>query len=101
MTIDRLELGREAVILRVGGEGSTRTHFLGMGLTPGTRIKVIKRAPMGDPIEIQVRGYALTLRKSDAAGIEVHLLEEGTPAEVFDHPKNERTQSFLAKVLEA
>ena len=56
MTIDHLDLGREAIILRVGGEGSTRTHFLGMGLTPGTPLKVIKRAPMGDPIEIQVRG---------------------------------------------
>ena len=95
MTIDRLELGREAVILRVGGEGSTRTHFLGMGLTPGTRIKVIKRAPMGDPIEIQVRGYALTLRKSDAAGIEVHLLEEGTPAEPSEPLSDKGYNAYL------
>ena len=76
MTIDAMPIGREAVILRVGGEGVTRTHFLGMGLTPGTRLKVVKRAPMGDPIEIQIRGYALTLRKSDAADIEVKLLEK-------------------------
>ena len=95
MTIDRLELGREAVILRVGGEGSTRTHFLGMGLTPGTRIKVIKRAPMGDPIEIQVRGYALTLRKSDAAGIEVHLLEEGTSAETSEPLSDKGYNAYL------
>ena len=79
MTIDAMPIGREAVILRVGGEGVTRTHFLGMGLTPGTRLKVVKRAPMGDPIEIQVRGYALTLRKSDAADIEVDM-QEGTDA---------------------
>ena len=76
MTIDAMPIGREAVILRVGGEGVTRTHFLGMGLTPGTRLNVVKRAPMGDPIEIQIRGYALTLRKSDAADIEVKLLEK-------------------------
>ena len=76
MTIDAMPIGREAVILRVGGEGVTRTHFLGMGLTPGTRLNVVKRAPMGDPIEIQIRGYALTLRKSDAADIEVEMLEK-------------------------
>ena len=76
MTIDAMPIGREAVILRVGGEGVTRTHFLGMGLTPGTRLKVVKRAPMGDPIEIQIRGYALTLRKSDAADIEVEMQED-------------------------
>ena len=78
MTIEQMETGREAVVLSVGGEGATRHHFLGMGLIPGARLKVVGRAPMGDPIQIQIHGYALTLRKEDAAGIEVHLLSPGT-----------------------
>ena len=90
MTIDSLEIGREAVISRVGGEGSTRTHFLGMGLTPGTTLKVVKRAPMGDPIEIQVRGYALTLRKADAADIEVHPAEARPAPERAASDREER-----------
>ena len=100
MTIDTMDTGREAVILRVGGEGSTRIHFLGMGLTPGTRLKVVKRAPMGDPIEIQVRGYALTLRKADAADIEVHLLEEGTPPAHPDVPAEMEEKGYNAYLHE-
>ena len=77
MTIDKLETGREAVVEKVGGEGATRTHFLDMGLTPGTVLKVVAKAPMGDPIQLLVRGYALTLRKADAAGIKVRELQPG------------------------
>ena len=79
MTIDQMETGREAVVLKVGGSGPTRHHFLGMGLIPGVRLKVVGRAPMGDPIQIQIHGYALTLRRADAADIEVELLAPGTP----------------------
>ena len=71
LTIDKLEIGREAVIEKVGGEGVTRTHFLDMGLIPGAVLKVVARAPMGDPIQLQISGYALTLRKADAADIVV------------------------------
>ena len=71
LTIDQLETGREAVIETVGGEGATRTHFLDMGLIPGAPLKVVAKAPMGDPIQLLISGYALTLRKADAAGIQV------------------------------
>lgn len=71
MTLDKLEIGKDAVIVNVGGEGALRHHFLDMGLTPGTELTLIKTAPMGDPIELRVRGYELTLRKADAARIEI------------------------------
>ena len=71
MTLDQIEVGKEAVITKVGGEGELRCRFLDMGLIPKTRVKVQKMAPMGDPIEIQLRGYELTIRKEDAQKIEV------------------------------
>ena len=95
MTIDKMDIGREAVVLRVGGEGSTRMHFLGMGLIPGARLKVVGRAPMGDPIEILIHGYALTLRKADAADIEVHLLEEGTRIETPEVNSDKGYNAYL------
>ena len=70
MTLKELEVGKSAVIRNVGGEGVLRQHFLDMGLIPGTAVSVIKVAPMGDPIEIRLRGYELTLRKEDASMIE-------------------------------
>lgn len=81
MTIENMDLGQEAVVVSVGGEGIIRTHFLGMGLIPGARLKLIKRAPLGDPLEIQIRGYALTLRKAEAAHIEVRLLDKDASEE--------------------
>ena len=69
MTLDHLPIGSEGDITAVGGEGSLRLRLLDMGLVPRTRVKVCKVAPMGDPIQIQVRGYALTLRLEDAANI--------------------------------
>ena len=71
MTLDMVEVGKEAVITKVGGEGELRCRFLDMGLIPKTKVKVVKMAPMGDPIEIQLRGYELTIRKEDAQKIEV------------------------------
>ncbi len=76
MTLDRLAIGKSAVITAVGGEGALRLRLLDMGLIPRTRVTVAKAAPMGDPIEIRVRGYELTLRKEDAAHIEVNPEEE-------------------------
>ncbi len=72
MTLKELEIGKTATIDQVGGEGSLRQHFLDMGLIPGARVKVVKYAPMGDPIELRVHGYELTLRLADAAQIKVH-----------------------------
>lgn len=71
MTLDETGIGREVKIVKVGGEGELRLRLLDMGLIPRTKVKVQKVAPMGDPIEIHLRGYELTLRKEDAARIEV------------------------------
>ena len=71
MTLDQIAVGKEAIIIKVGGEGELRCRFLDMGLIPKTKVKVQKMAPMGDPIEIQLRGYELTIRKEDAQKIEV------------------------------
>ena len=73
MTLDLLPLGQEAVITRVGGEGALRCRLLDMGLIPKTAVRVEKIAPLGDPIELRVRGYALSLRKEDARNIEVEV----------------------------
>ena len=75
MTINDLTLGQSAVITAVGGEGALRCRLLDMGLIPHTRVTLQKIAPLGDPIEIRVRGYELTLRLEDARKIE---LEEGS-----------------------
>ena len=71
MTLDKLPLGQEAVITAVGGDGPLRCRLLDMGLIPRTRVTLQKIAPMGDPIEIRVRGYELTLRVEEAEKIEV------------------------------
>ncbi|WP_418719371.1 ferrous iron transport protein B [Candidatus Allofournierella merdipullorum] len=79
MTLDKLPLGKAATIESVGGEGALRRHFLNMGLTPGTRVTLRKTAPMGDPIELELRGYELTLRLEDAKNIAIG--EPGEPGE--------------------
>ena len=73
MTRDKLPLGQEAVITAVGGEGALRCRLLDMGLIPKTRVRVEKVAPLGDPLELRVRGYSLSLRKEDAGKIEVEV----------------------------
>ncbi|HPD90044.1 MAG TPA: FeoA domain-containing protein [Bacillota bacterium] len=69
MTLDELQVGKRAVIKSVGGEGALRRRLLDLGLTPYTPVMVRKVAPLGDPIEITVRGYELTLRKDEAAAV--------------------------------
>ena len=71
MTLNELKIGDSGVITAVGGEGALRCRLLDMGLTPRTLVTLRKVAPMGDPIEIQVRGYELTLRVEDARQITV------------------------------
>ncbi len=71
MTLDELAVGQSAVITAVGGQGILRCRLLDMGLIPHTKVTLQKVAPMGDPIEIQVRGYELTLRVDDAKEIEI------------------------------
>lgn len=71
MTLAELPIGQEGKILAVGGDGPLRCRLLDMGLIPRTLVTVRKVAPMGDPIEIHVRGYELTLRLEDAEKIEI------------------------------
>ena len=71
MTLDELQVGCSAAISAVGGEGILRCRLLDMGLIPGTHVRVSKIAPMGDPMELFLRGYTLTLRKEDAHHITI------------------------------
>lgn len=76
MEMDKLKPKQSAFITRVGGDGALRHHLLDMGLTPGTEITLQKIAPMGDPIQIEVRGYELTLRLDEAKKIEIENIHE-------------------------
>ena len=71
MTLAELEIGKSGTIQTVGGEGLLRCRLLDMGLIPKTKVTVQRIAPMGDPMEIRLRGYELTLRLEDAAKIEI------------------------------
>ena len=73
MKLGEMRVGQEGVITVVGGQGALRRRLLDMGLTPHTKVRVNKFAPMGDPMEITLRGYELTLRRADAEQIEVEL----------------------------
>lgn len=73
MTLDQLPIGQEAVITGVGGQGALRCRLLDMGLIPKTAVRVEKIAPLGDPLELRVRGYSLSLRKEDARNIDVEV----------------------------
>lgn len=82
MNLKELEIGKSAVILSVGGEGALRQHFLDMGLIPGAEVTLMKLAPMGDPMELKIHGYELTIRLDDAEKIKIreitkHSVEKG------------------------
>ena len=72
-TLDKLSIGESATIIAVGGAGPLRCHLLDMGLIPRTVVTLTRTASLGDPLELRLRGYTLTLRKEDAAMIEVEL----------------------------
>ena len=76
MTLNELPVGAAAVITSVGGEGSLRQHFLDMGIIPGAKVEVVKFAPMGDPMQLRIHGYELTLRLADAERIVVREIEK-------------------------
>ncbi len=109
MTLDKLTVGQSARILQVAGKGELRHHLLDMGLTPGVEVTLRKVAPMGDPIELELRGYELTLRLDDAAQIDVALTERSplaAPAEghysPIAHPgvgELSRAQSYRANKI--
>ena len=79
MTLRELGIGKRAVIEKVGGDGALRQHFLDMGVIPGAEVKLIKFAPMGDPMELRIHGYELTLRLDDAEKIEITEDTSGRP----------------------
>lgn len=93
MTLKELAIGKSAVIRTVGASGALRQHFLDMGMIPGAEVTVVKFAPMGDPMELQVHGYELTLRLAEAEQIEVEEISErtnnhfrGERLKLVDHP---------------
>ena len=93
-TLRELEIGESAQIVAVGGEDQLRKHLLDMGLIPGTYVKLVKFAPLGDPMQLTVHGYELTLRLADAAHIQVkdidpsllHTHEAAPRAPLSAHP---------------
>ena len=80
MTLKELEIGESAAIKTVGGSGALRQHFLDMGMIPGAEVTVVKLAPMGDPMELQVHGYELTLRLAEADQIEIEPIKKRSRA---------------------
>ena len=86
-TLDKLEIGQSAVIKSVGGEGQRRQHFLDMGVIPEAIIKLVKYAPLGDPMEVLIHGYSLTLRKNDAKLIGVEPCEDEKNIDKLDPNK--------------
>ena len=89
ITLDKLKIGESAIVKTVKGSGSRRQHFLDMGMIPNAIVKLVKYAPMGDPMEVTVHGYSLTLRKADAKLIEVepHISDEETENDAIDIDK--------------
>ncbi|MBQ1367912.1 MAG: FeoA domain-containing protein, partial [Firmicutes bacterium] len=86
MVLKDLKIGESAIIRKVGGEGALRQHFLDMGLIPGVEVTMVKLAPLGDPMEVRLHGYELTLRKEEASQIEIEKVKSadaqgGTDAE--------------------
>lgn len=94
MTLKELEIGQSAVIETVGGEGPLRQHFLDMGVIPGVEVTLEKYAPMGDPMELRIHGYELTLRLTDAEKIKIQLSHKKT------REKAEQTKEKAKEVLD-
>lgn len=90
MTLKEVKAGQSAVIQSVGGEGALRQHFLDMGVIPMAEVTVMKFAPMGDPMELMIHGYELTLRLEDAGKIEVNPLPKGIKKEQADFKTAEK-----------
>ena len=73
--LHKLKAGQKAVVVRVGGKGPARRRMMDMGLVPGSEVEVVRVAPLGDPIEFTVKGYSLSLRKSEAEAITVEVTD--------------------------
>ncbi len=90
MTLKELKVGQSARVDVVGGEGALRQHFLDMGVIPGAEVTVVKFAPMGDPMELRIHGYELTLRLDDAAQIEITPIEKKEEKKVIAKSRNNK-----------
>ena len=107
ITLKELKTGESAVIRAVGGEGALRQHFLDMGVIPGAEVTVVKFAPLGDPVELQIHGYELTLRLDDAAKIDVEKIDDRANKHtriehigISDHPGLGETGKYHDKATE-
>lgn len=76
MTLKELPIGKTATVRTVGGEGALRQHFLDMGIIPGAEVTMVKYAPMGDPVEVRIHSYELTLRLADAGRIVIDEMRD-------------------------
>ena len=97
MTLDKLKDGEKAVITKVNGAGNLRCRLLDMGLIPKTTVTIVKRAPMGDPLEIRLRGYELTIRKDEAKNIEVNKFVEAKSEPTNELSDKEKTEAVSAE----
>ena len=97
MTLKEAEIGMRTVITNVGGEGALRQHFLDMGVIPGAEATIVKYAPMGDPVELMIHGYQLTLRLDDAAKIDVIPAKEHEPEKLKPHRTKETAHPGLGE----
>ena len=97
MTLRKLGVGKSAVIRKVGGDGALRQHFLDMGMVPGAEVTVVKLAPMGDPMELQIHGYELTLRLSEAEQIAVDPIQHRTRSHQGTDRASDRTHPGLGE----
>jgi ferrous iron transport protein B len=96
ISLKEIKTGESATVTVVGGEGALRQHFLDMGIIPGTKITVVKYAPLGDPVEIMIRGYELTLRLDDAAKIGVERIPADTEIPRQEMPKQSQKSGHTA-----
>ena len=97
MTLRNLKVGQFARIEAVGGQGALRQHFLDMGVIPGAEVELVKLAPMGDPMELRIRGYELTLRLADAEKIEVTRIDRLTERVATSRPEREKPHLGLGE----
>ena len=107
MTLKELQIGKSAIVEAVGGAGALRQHFLDMGLIPGAEVTLVKLAPMGDPMEVQVHGYELTLRLAEAQQIDIQPIGRRSRSHTFkdrakdqDHPGLGENGKFHSKADE-
>ena len=107
MKLNELKIGQCARITSDGGEGALRQHFLDMGVIPGAEVTLVKLAPMGDPMELQIHGYELTLRVADAGEITIDPIDERTrkherPDRIYksDHPGLVRLVNTMLREME-